>query len=143
MPEACQRRVVVPSLLPPLLRLRDVVSLMGSSRDHIEVLCRDGKVIPFFKKKGSKAWYRTWQFKKLVPYNDAKIQPPPGKQSLRRKEVARWLGVPTAEIESWVRLKCVKRRRSAGQWGHFDRDEVMQKVLGQKRVKTADFGSMM
>jgi hypothetical protein len=144
MSDAYQPPVVVPSLLPPLLRLRHVVSFIGFSRDRIEVLCGDRKVIPFFKKKDSKAWYRTWQLKRLVGYSGAKIQAPPAKRRLRRKEVARWLGVPPAELESWIRLGRITRRRPrGGKWGYFDREEIMQKVLGLKCVKTADFGATM
>jgi hypothetical protein len=121
IPEACQPRVEVP-VLPPLLRLRDVVTRIGVSRDKLEILRRDRSIDPFYKREGSKALYRTWQFIRLG-FDGIKIRPAPNKRQLRRREVARWLGVTPAEIESWVPL-VIKRRR-----GYFDRDEIAQKVL--------------
>jgi hypothetical protein len=123
--EISERPMTVSPLLRPLrplLRLRDVKRL-GFSRDRIEDLCRRRRITPFYKKKNSKALYLTWQFNRLV--DDVKIQPPPHKRRLRRREVARWLGVTRAEIDSWARLGIVKRRR-----GYFSRDQIVERVLG-------------
>jgi hypothetical protein len=134
---------VVDRPLPPLLRLRDVINI-GLSRASLEILCRDRSITPFYKNKGSKALYPTWQFAKLFGSNVVRIQPQPRKRWLRRKEVARWLRVRFAEIESWVRLGIVKRHPATDNrvgtrgWGYFDRDEIKQKVLGVKRIKNAE-----
>jgi hypothetical protein len=133
-----------PMIFPPLLRLRDVIKLIGYSRDEIEVLCSIGrKLTPFYKKKGSKALYRTWQFNRRFGSDFLRIQPEPHNRKLRRREVAQWLSVPFAEIESWVRLGFIKRhsRGRKRAWGYFDRNEVTREVvLGLNASKLRNYG---
>jgi len=134
-----------PPPLPPLMRLQGVIDVFGFSRDEIEILCRDGHITPFHKTKTSKALYRIWQLVRYLRLS-VRIQPQPPSHWLRRAEVARWLRVPCAEIESWVRLGIVKRYRDTQEhiswklrnkgWGYFDREEIRRKVLALNASKT-------
>lgn len=133
-------RVFAPrsTIYPPLLRLR-IVNQIGFSRDMIESLCRSREITPFYKTKSSKALYRTWQFNRLFGSDFLKIKQQPGKRQLRRGEVARWLSVPCAEVESWL-PGVIKRHSASGKltrrgWGYFDRDEIKRKILGQNASK--------
>ena len=125
--------------LAPLLRLRDVEKRIGFKRDQVEELVRARQLKPFFKVRGAKALYRTWQIKKLVDAGDddpPKIQPEPSKEFLRRAVVMKWLHVPSAEIESWVRLGWIRRITVSGK-GYYLRDEIKSRVLALPKRKNA------
>jgi hypothetical protein len=117
---------LAPQQYAPLLRLRDVMNV-GLSRDEIEIWVQKGLIKPFYKARQAKALYPTWQLKRLLEFN-MKIRAAPRTKRLRRRQVLDWLGVPAAEIESWVRLGWISRHQ-----GCYDRDEVIEKILAQER----------
>ncbi len=117
-----------PTLFAPLLRLRDVVDLLGLSRDVVEDLVLRRRIKPFYKAKHAKALYRTWQFR--LP--KIQIRSTPAIKSLRRREVIDWLGLPDAEIESWEGVRWIRRRK-----GYYNRDEIARKILALPNPQNA------
>jgi hypothetical protein len=128
------RQCVKLQLEPPsyeLLRLRDVRKWLGITRDYVELLEKEGMITPFRKRKGAKAWYFTRQFCRVfqVPLPDLRKAPPI--RLLRRFDVLNWLGVPAAELESWVRYRiisptrCHRKQRKA----YYSMSKIKENVL--------------
>jgi hypothetical protein len=114
-----------------LLRLRDVQAWLRISRDAIELLEREGKIMPFRKRRRAKAWYRKWQlaFEFLLP--EEKQNKAPRSLFIHRADALVWLGVPAAEFESWVRCEIISARRFRDRWkAYYDVSEIKKNVLG-------------
>jgi hypothetical protein len=126
-----------PRPCPALLRLRQVISISGFCRDFVERLVQEHQLQPFHKKKGAKALYPAWQvrkfFKEKLGCPDyPTIRSEPCSKFLRRREVITWLGVPSAELESWVTFRWIHRHK-----GRYDREEIKRTILRQPLAKNA------
>src|ERR1041385_3019521 len=98
-----------------LLRLRDVVSWLQISRDTVELLEKRRRITPFRKCKGAKAWYRKWQLCREFHLVPKRQNEEPSTPKIRRADVLTWLGVPAAELESWVHCGIISAKRSRGE----------------------------
>jgi len=114
-----------------LLRLRQVLQWLGISRDYLELLEKEGRITPFRKSKGAKAWYRAYEL-----CSDFEIGLPTAKRPrtllVRRADVLCWLGVPAAEFESWVRYGIILGRhlRGPNSKAYYATCEIETNVLG-------------
>ncbi|MEP7016007.1 MAG: hypothetical protein ABI925_11245 [Verrucomicrobiota bacterium] len=117
------------------------------SRDMIERLEQRGCLTPFRKYSGAKALYPKWQVIAMLKNmsgeywdHDTRLLPndneEPAEEDLRRGDVLAWLGIPRAELESWVRLKIIRRKSR----GNYSKTEIKTKVLGSKGSKTRKSG---
>jgi hypothetical protein len=118
---------------PPneLLRLREVRRWLGIPRDEIESWELNGFILPFRKFKSAKALYRKWQFMKAIGRQPKKQNFEPEDEFLRRGDVAAWLGVTAAEVDSWSRHGVIHadRTRRRGK-ALYRKSEIKKNVLG-------------
>lgn len=113
-----------------LLRLRDVVRWLGVSEDFIAAVERAGQITAFRKCTQAKAWYRKWQLCSFLREPGKMQIKEPRAEMLRRADVLSWLGVPSAEFESWVRCGVISATRNRRAKAYYRRSEIKQKVLG-------------
>jgi hypothetical protein len=81
-----------------------VIRWLELSEESIATLVKKRRIRPFYKKKGAKAWYRKWEFKKVFRLKGThrRNSAEPKTELLRLADIAEWLDIPKKEIASWA-----------------------------------------
>jgi hypothetical protein len=118
---------------PPyeLLRLREVLDWLRTTRDEVESWGKNGWIRPLRKRKSAKALYLKWELCVLLGRPPTVQNQEPRNPKIRRADALAWLGVPAAEFESWVNNNVICAIRSDRGKAYYSVSEIKKKVLRQ------------
>ena len=115
---------------PPyeLLRLREVLDWLRTTRDEVERWEEEGWIRPVRKHKSAKAWYLKWELCLLLGRPPTLQNKEPWNDKIRRADALAWLNMPAAEFDSWVNKLISAIRSDSGKAVHSV-SEIKKNVL--------------